>query len=66
MHGGWQLFSPTLLVEVERSLLIKCVALYAHGNVWMRKEREKHKSMLLCLAERGVVRRGMGARRACE
>jgi hypothetical protein len=66
MHGGWQLFSLTLLVEVERSLLIKWVALYAHANVWMRKEREKHKSMLLCLAGRGVVRRGMGTRRACE
>jgi hypothetical protein len=27
MHGGWQLFNPTLLMEVEESLLIRWVAL---------------------------------------
>jgi hypothetical protein len=36
MHGGWQLFSPTLLVEVEGRLLIRCVALYALASVWRR------------------------------
>jgi hypothetical protein len=33
MHGGWQLFSPTLLVEMEESLLIRWVALYALVSV---------------------------------
>jgi hypothetical protein len=33
MNGGWQLFSPILLVEVERSLLIRWVALYALASV---------------------------------
>jgi hypothetical protein len=42
MHGGWQLFSPTLLVEVERSLLKRWVALYTLARVWMREQREKH------------------------
>jgi hypothetical protein len=42
MHGGWQHFSPTLLVEVERSLLIRWVALYALASVWKRIKRETH------------------------
>jgi hypothetical protein len=42
MHGVWQLFSPTLLVEVEGSLLIWWVDLYALASVWRRGEREKH------------------------
>jgi hypothetical protein len=42
MHGGWQLFSPTLLVEVEESLLIRWVALYTLAIVWSRGERKKH------------------------
>jgi hypothetical protein len=42
MHGGWQLFSPTLLVEVEGSLLIRWIALYALISVWRREERGKH------------------------
>jgi hypothetical protein len=42
MHGGWQLFSPTLLVEMEGSLLIRWVALYALASVWKRGERGKH------------------------
>jgi hypothetical protein len=36
MHGGWQLFSPTLQVEVEGSILMRWVALYAHADVWRR------------------------------
>jgi hypothetical protein len=50
MHGGWQLFSPTLLVEMEGSLLIRWVALYILASVWSRGERGKHTR----------------ARRACE
>jgi hypothetical protein len=42
MHGGWQLFSPTLLVEMEGSLLIRWVALYTFVSVWRRGERGKH------------------------
>jgi hypothetical protein len=41
MHGGWQLFSLTLLVEMEESLLIRWVALYALAIVWMRGEMEE-------------------------
>jgi hypothetical protein len=33
MHGGWQLFSPTLLIVVEGSLLIRWVAFYALASV---------------------------------
>jgi hypothetical protein len=54
MHGGWQLFSPTLLVEVEGSLLIRCVALYALTSMWRRGEREKHTRSLTRLASTGV------------
>jgi hypothetical protein len=46
MHGGWQLFSLTLIVEMERSLLIRWVALYALINVWRRGERGKHTRMM--------------------
>jgi hypothetical protein len=42
MHGEWQLFSPTLLVEIEGSLLIRWIALYALTSVWRRGERGKH------------------------
>jgi hypothetical protein len=42
MHGEWQLFSPILLVEMEGSLLIRWVALYALASVWRRGERGKH------------------------
>jgi hypothetical protein len=42
MHGRWQLFSPTMLVEVGESLLKRWVALYALASVWRRREREKH------------------------
>jgi hypothetical protein len=41
MHGGGQLFSPTFLVKVERSLLKEWVALYALVRVWSRGERKK-------------------------
>jgi hypothetical protein len=57
MHGGWQLFSPTLLVEVEGSLHKRCVSLYVFTSVWMREEREKHTCALAHLIERGEVRR---------
>jgi hypothetical protein len=33
MHGEWQLFSPTFLMEMEGSLLIRWVALYALASV---------------------------------
>jgi hypothetical protein len=36
IHGGWQLFSPTLLVEMDESLLIRWVALYALASMWRR------------------------------
>jgi hypothetical protein len=42
MHGGWQLFSRTLLVEVEGSLLIRLVALYALVSVEERRKGETH------------------------
>jgi hypothetical protein len=42
MHGGWRLFSLTLLMEVEESLLKRWVALYALATMWRRGERDKH------------------------
>jgi hypothetical protein len=74
MHGGWQFFSPTLLVEMEKSLLIRWVALYALTSVWRRGERGKHtrtRSVHLTglgRAWRGEARRGearRGDRRGC-
>jgi hypothetical protein len=59
MHGGWQLFSPTLLVEVEGSLLKWWVAICALARVWRRGEREKHMSTLAHLARPGGVWCGM-------
>jgi hypothetical protein len=53
MHGGWQLFSPTLLVEIEGSLLIRWVTLYALASAW-RGDVTRGEAM------------GAGARRACE
>jgi hypothetical protein len=53
MHGGWQIFSPTLLVEVEGSLLKRRVGLYALVRVWRRGERVKHMLMLACLTSLG-------------
>jgi hypothetical protein len=62
MHGGWQLFSPTLLVEMERNLLIRWVALYALASVWRRGERGKHTRTLARLTSLGRGRGGaMGA-----
>jgi hypothetical protein len=63
MNGGWQLFSPTILVKVEGSLVIWWVDLYAIASVWRRGEREKHKHALARLARTcgagcGMVRRG--------
>jgi hypothetical protein len=58
MHGGWQLFSPTLLVEMEESLLIRWVALYALASVWRRGERGKHTSALAHLASPRLARPG--------
>jgi hypothetical protein len=58
---GWQTFSPTLLVEVEGSLLKRWVALYALVNVWRRGEMEKYTCTLASprLAELSGVGRGM-------
>jgi hypothetical protein len=75
MHGGWQLFSPTLLVQMERSLLIRWVALYALASVWRRVEQEKHTCELTRLASPHLAGRGVawqgeamgaGSRRVCE
>jgi hypothetical protein len=67
MYGGWQIFSPTLLVEVEGSLLIRWVALYALASVTRRAEREKHTRALALLGGPGGAWRGevmgVGARR---
>jgi hypothetical protein len=65
MHGGSQLFSLTLLVEVEGSLLIRWVALYALASVWRRGEIEKHMCVLAYLSSLGraghdVARRDNG------
>jgi hypothetical protein len=60
MHGMWQLFSHTLLVEMKGSLLIGWVALYTLTSVLSRGEREKHTCALARFASpgRGEVRRG--------
>jgi hypothetical protein len=58
MHGGWQLFSLNLLVEVEESLLIRWVTLYALASVWRRGEWEKHTCVLAHLAGLGRAWRG--------
>jgi hypothetical protein len=66
MHGGWQLFSSTLLVEVERSQLKMWVALYTLARVQKKGEREKH--MLThspCLVGPGRAM-GAGAQHVCE
>jgi hypothetical protein len=64
MHGGWQHFSPTLVVEVEGSLLIRLVALYALVTVWRRAEKEKRtRACSPRLVRRGSTWRGDGRRR---
>jgi hypothetical protein len=65
MHSEWQLFSPTLLVDVESTLFIRWVALYAFASVCRRGERGKHTHALTRLIGRGEVM-GAGARRTCE
>jgi hypothetical protein len=60
MHGGWQLFSPMLLVEIEGSLLIRWVALYALASVWGRREMGKHTRALARLATLGRARAWRG------
>jgi hypothetical protein len=47
---------------VERSLLIRCVALYTLVSVWMRGEIEKHTRTLASLASLGRVGRGVAWR----
>jgi hypothetical protein len=68
MHGGWQLFSPTLLVEVEESLLKRWIALYALASMWRKGEIEKYTRALTRLASPGRAGRGealgVGVRRA--
>jgi hypothetical protein len=62
MHGG-----PTLLMEMEGSLLIRWVALYALASVWMRGERGEYTCTLALLAGPGWGRAmGVGARCARE
>jgi hypothetical protein len=58
MHVGWQFFSLTLLIEVDGSKLIRCVALYSLASVWRRGEREKHVCTLARIASPGVAWRG--------
>jgi hypothetical protein len=58
MHSGWQLFNPTLLVEVEGSLFKRWVALYELVRVWRRGEREKHMRMLARVTSPGRAGRG--------
>jgi hypothetical protein len=60
MHDGWQLFSPTLLVEMEGNLLIRWVALYALVSVWRRGERGKHTRAFARLASPGRAGAGCG------
>jgi hypothetical protein len=55
MHGGYQLFSPTLLVEMEECLLTNWVALYALTSVWRREEREKYTRVLTRLTSPGMA-----------
>jgi hypothetical protein len=72
MHGGWQLFSPTLLVEVDESLLIRWVTFYALASVWRRGEREKHMRALTSSGRAGwgmawrCEVMGVGTRHVCE
>jgi hypothetical protein len=42
MHDGWQLFSPTLLMDVKENLLKRLFALYALVSMRRRGESEKH------------------------
>jgi hypothetical protein len=55
IHGGWPLFSLTLLVEVEGSLLKRWAALYALSRVWRREEKEKHMRALARLTSSSMV-----------
>jgi hypothetical protein len=54
MHGEWQIFSPTLLVKMEGSIIIRFVALYALARVWRRGERKKD----MCARSSRLVGRG--------
>jgi hypothetical protein len=60
MYGGWQLFCPTLLLEVEGILLKRWLSLYAFASVWRRGEREKHMRARPSVAWRGEARQGDG------
>jgi hypothetical protein len=62
MHGGCQLFSPTLLVEMKENLFIRLVALYALASVWRRGEMGKHTCALALLASPGQAGRGVAWR----
>jgi hypothetical protein len=48
-------------VEVEGSLLLRWVALYARVSAWMREERRKHTRALARLTERVMAGRGARA-----
>jgi hypothetical protein len=54
MHGGRQLFSSTLLVELEGRLLKQWVALYVLATVW-RKGETHARARLPRWAGRGVA-----------
>ena len=59
MHGDSARFSPTLLVKVEESQLIRLVVSHSLASVWMREE-EEHKRALARLASPGGAGRGRG------
>ena len=45
MHGGSARFSPTLLVEVEGSQLIRLFVSHSLASVWMREEEEHTRAL---------------------
>jgi hypothetical protein len=61
MYCGCQLFSLTLLVEVEESLLKRWVTLYALTRVWSRGESETHR----CSSRRARCGEVMGVGAQC-
>jgi hypothetical protein len=61
MHARWQPFSPNLIVEVERSLLKRWVAVYTLASVEERRKREAHEhARSPHLARRGGAGDGSG------
>ena len=60
MHGESARFSPTLLVEVEGSQLIRLVVSHSLISVWMREEEEHARARSPRLAGPGGAGRGVG------